>query len=204
MLLTYKQRTETDPGFSLVELMVVVLVMGILMGIAAPTLLSTRRVANGTAAESNATQALTNEKAYYSANLAFIDLSGSSGPGSKAAALDPTLPWSGTSTAGLGEVTALAGSVAVGGAFQEGAAGSRGQALLVEAGSRSGECLYIADDEVNASVMILGYAESDNANGCAGNSVMFPSTSPAISAGTAGQHIETGSSVTATDWYAQW
>ena len=71
----YNERTELrkrpGEGFTLIELMVVVLIMGILMAIAVPTFLSTRTSANNSSAESNATNALTNEKAYFSSNGTF-------------------------------------------------------------------------------------------------------------------------------------
>jgi len=200
-------RAKPD-GFTLIELMVVVLIMGILMAIAIPTFLSTRAGANDSSAKSNVYNAFVNEKAYYSSNGAFVDLTGGNGAGSQAALLDPTLPWSGSGSVAAGQVTAIAGTTS-GGANQfdpVATAGGTGQAVLIEALSKSGDCLYVFDQENGGTVSVLGYAESDNAAGCANaaTNVDAPSTSPLVSAGNAGSNIITGTSIGAGNWYASW
>ncbi len=209
MLKHLSRRRRDEDGFTLIELMVVVLVMGILMAIALPSFLGTRANADDASAESNVTNALTNEKAYYASNGVFEDLTNGNGPGSQAAGLDPTLPWSGTDAVVAGQVTAMAGTVSGTGVFQPvSPAGGDGPALLLEAGSRTvPDCLYAADYEdtsVDPPVSIIAYANSENAAGCAGTNVTFPSSEPSTSAGTAAQHIETGPSISASDWFASW
>mgnify|MGYP001135350547 CR=1 FL=1 len=54
-----------DEGFTLIELMVVVLIIAILIAIAIPTFLGARRRAQNRAAQSNLRNALTAEKTYY-------------------------------------------------------------------------------------------------------------------------------------------
>lgn len=55
-----------DDGFTLIEVMMVVVVIAILMMIAIPTFLSVRSRAAAKAAESNLRNAVTDEQAYYS------------------------------------------------------------------------------------------------------------------------------------------
>src|SRR5213593_4258357 len=57
-----------DEGFTLIELMVVVLIIAILIAIAIPTFLGARKRAQDRAAQSNLRNALTAEKTYYTDN----------------------------------------------------------------------------------------------------------------------------------------
>ena len=56
---------EREAGFTLIELMVVLLIMGILLAIAIPTFLSVTGSANKTAAQSNLTDSITSATAIY-------------------------------------------------------------------------------------------------------------------------------------------
>src|SRR5437588_44565 len=58
-------RRNQDGGFTLIELMVVVLIIAILLAIAIPTFLGSRSKAQDRAAQSNLRNALTAEKTYY-------------------------------------------------------------------------------------------------------------------------------------------
>src|ERR1700751_1259816 len=60
-----------DNGFTLIELMVVVLIIAILIAIAIPTFLGARQRAQDKQAQSNIRNALTTEKTYYVDNQAY-------------------------------------------------------------------------------------------------------------------------------------
>jgi type IV pilus assembly protein PilA len=65
MLRTFKERREQEEGFTLIELMVVVLIIAILLAIAIPTFLGARNRANDRAAQSSLRNALTAAKTIY-------------------------------------------------------------------------------------------------------------------------------------------
>jgi type IV pilus assembly protein PilA len=66
---------QTDEGFTLIELMVVVLIIAILLAIAIPTFLGARARAQDRAAQSNLRNTATAEKTFYTDALAYSALS---------------------------------------------------------------------------------------------------------------------------------
>ncbi len=185
MLKQLKERRQSEEGFTLIELMVVVLIMGILMAIAIPTFLATRGSANDAAAKSNATNAFTNEKAYYASNQVFVtaDTAGDT--------LDDSLPWGAVSaTADQGNVEAVASEVS---------SSTTDNAVVVEALSKSGNCFYILDEE-NSSSAIIGYAVSSG--GC---STFTPSGTETISTSASSSPVQSlASGTTEPTWYQAW
>lgn len=189
MLKKLNKRREDDHGFTLIELMVVVLIMGILMAIAIPTFLSTRGAAYDASAKSNATNAFTGEKAYYSDNLTFV--AGST-------TLDSSLPWA-SGTPVSGQVSAVPFSVASGFIWTASKTGTPDNGVLIMAEAKSThDCFYIADAEDVSGSALIGYAESSG--GCAVPTTMPTTVNPT---GNAGSNIATGAPA-AGDWYPSW
>lgn len=81
------RRREPEAGFSMIELMVVVLVIAILLAIAIPTYFGTRQRASDRAVQSNVRNALTAMRVHYNDNQLY------SGDPSVMNAAEPSLTW---------------------------------------------------------------------------------------------------------------
>jgi prepilin-type N-terminal cleavage/methylation domain-containing protein len=195
------ERRRDEEGFTLIELMVVVLIMGILMAIAIPTFLSTRSSANDASAKSNATNAYTNEKSYYASNQVFLDTSLNSNGNS----LDNSLPWQASvaslgTAATAGNVTGMTGVNTAGKFVEVTATPYQGSILVVEALSKSNNCYYIEDSETSSAAYI-GYGETSG--GCAANTLVTVLTAAAATGSAGGNTIPVGTTAGPT-WYQSW
>lgn len=86
MLSDIKQRmNREDEGFTLIELMVVLLIIAILLAIAIPTFLGARNTANARSTQENLRNALTAEATNWTSNQTFS---------SNLSAAEPSLKWS--------------------------------------------------------------------------------------------------------------
>lgn len=83
-----RSRLGNDDGFTLVELMVVVLIIAILVAIAIPTFLGARTSAQDRAAQSDLRNALTAEKVFYVDNEAYSD-----NGAAELDAIEPSIDW---------------------------------------------------------------------------------------------------------------
>ena len=100
MLKMLRQRIQDDKGFTLIELMVVVLIIAILIAIAIPTFLGLRQRAQDRAAQSDLRNGLTAAKAFYTDDETFDGFTAASGV---PADIEPSLTWV-DGAGGAGEV----------------------------------------------------------------------------------------------------
>ena len=90
------RRRDEEEGFTLIELMVVVLIIAILIAIAIPTFLGARKRAQDRAAQSNLRNALTAEKTVYTDNETFDNDLGNgvaAAPQNAMTSIEPSLQW---------------------------------------------------------------------------------------------------------------
>jgi type IV pilus assembly protein PilA len=128
MLKLMRQRIQDDKGFTLIELMVVVLIIAILIAIAIPTFLGLRRRAQDRAAQSNLRNGLTAAKAFYTDAESYTGFDAAAGE-----VIEPSLTWAD----GAGSTLNTVNVVVVGAAPS--------QELVLNTESASGQEFCISD-----------------------------------------------------------
>ena len=118
-----KSRRDDEEGFTLIELMVVVLIIAILIAIAIPTFLGARQRAQDRAAQSDLRNALTAEKTFYTDGESYTNDATALG------SIEPSLKWGTDNTTGPVVTWAAATSGTV----------------CIERASKSGKVFAIAD-----------------------------------------------------------
>ena len=122
-----------EEGFTLIELMVVVLIIAILLAIAIPSFLGARGKAQDRAAQSNARNALTAEKTYYTDNQVYTDVP------ANMTAIEPSLTYVNAAPAqGNKEVQLQKGNVSTGAAVTDGV-------VCITTASASGKTFSVKD-----------------------------------------------------------
>ena len=127
MLQAIRRRLQRPPdaGFTLIELMVVVLIIAILIAIAIPTFLGARQRAQDRAAQSNLRNALTAEKSFYTDKQAYTQTQ------SELTAIEPSLTFDATADQAL-----AAGTIAY---------SASGGTVTLGTKSASNTCFYVKD-----------------------------------------------------------
>jgi type IV pilus assembly protein PilA len=123
-----KARRDREEGFTLIELMVVVLIIAILIAIAIPTFLGARERAQDRAAQSSLRNGLTAAKTIFTDNEDYTDATPAA-----LSAVEPSL-------------TFVADNVASTGPNEVSVDNSSSTVVIMAGESKSGECFWISDD----------------------------------------------------------
>jgi type IV pilus assembly protein PilA len=156
MLHSLKERCEReDEGFTLIELMVVVLIIAILLAIAIPTFLGARNAANARSAQSNLRNALTAEQTYWTNNQSWDTAPSTTTTGS-VANTETSLTWVSTGSVTPGNSVLVSSDV------------TNNNGIVLTAAAKDGHCYAIeAIDQPLSTGQAAGTYYYDSGNSTA-------------------------------------
>lgn len=180
MLASLRARREDDErGFTLIELMVVVLIIAILIAIAIPTFLGAKSRSQDKAAQSSLRNGITNAKGIYTDSETYTDATTAA-----LSAAEPSLQFVAVST-GPKEVSVSTPSDTW---------------VVMTAESKSGKCFAIAD-AINGPGTVFANLGTAPTGGCTATSATVPAqpaNAAAVGSGSA------PSDTVSTQWYSSW
>ncbi len=160
MLEQLRARRDDDKGFTLIELMVVVLIIAILVAIAVPTFMGARTRAQDRSAQSNARNALTTGRILFTDDGDFGDPTRATVV-TNMEAVDPAIDFVAGASTGVSEISVMA--------FDGADADTDADRVVYAVLADSGVCFYIQDDSGNGGTGATSYASQTTAS-CDANS----------------------------------